>query len=220
MTSRNILPTRFTRIDELTRTEHIHLNDKDECWFLGEYTARRGYAFSETNSLILNFKKSVDKQNSPEWKHKLDAISICATAFRRALTPDALTEWTFVPVPPSEAKESTLYDDRLLKMLISMSPDYGTDIREMVSQTESTSPSHLSEIRLQPDDIEILYELVEPTRKSSPNIIAIVDDILTTGAHFKAMKNILSEHYPNASILGLFIARRVIPNVFEPYESD
>jgi predicted amidophosphoribosyltransferase len=44
-----------------------------------------------------------------------------------------------------------------------------------------------------------------------PSSVAIVDDVLTTGAHFKAMKRILMERFPEARIVGLFLARRV-PN--------
>jgi adenine/guanine phosphoribosyltransferase-like PRPP-binding protein len=36
--------------------------------------------------------------------------------------------------------------------------------------------------------------------------IAIVDDILTTGAHFKACKTVLQERFPEAQIFGIFIA--------------
>ena len=42
-----------------------YLTAMDECYFLGEYTARKGFAFSATNQLILNFKKAMNKRNSP-----------------------------------------------------------------------------------------------------------------------------------------------------------
>jgi predicted amidophosphoribosyltransferase len=49
--------------------------------------------------------------------------------------------------------------------------------------------------------------LIEPT----PAVIAVVDDVLTAGAHFKAMKRLLMETFQDAHIVGLFLARRV-PN--------
>jgi predicted amidophosphoribosyltransferase len=48
-------------------------------------------------------------------------------------------------------------------------------------------------------------ELVQP----APHAIAIVDDVLTAGAHFKAAQSILSETYPDVKIYGVFFARRV-----------
>jgi predicted amidophosphoribosyltransferase len=44
-----------------------------------------------------------------------------------------------------------------------------------------------------------------------PSRIAVVDDVLTTGAHFKAIKRILKETFDEVEVLGLFLARRV-PN--------
>lgn len=43
----------------------------------------------------------------------------------------------------------------------------------------------------------------------TPSHIAICDDVLTTGAHFKAAQDILSEAFPGIQIVGCFIARRV-----------
>jgi hypothetical protein len=37
-------PQRLTKVDELTRQDHYWLEPDDECLFLGEYTARKGYA--------------------------------------------------------------------------------------------------------------------------------------------------------------------------------
>ena len=62
MTSGNIFPRRLTKIDELTRPDHWYLDENDPCFFLGEYTARMGFVYSETNNLILNFKKSMDRR--------------------------------------------------------------------------------------------------------------------------------------------------------------
>lgn len=62
MTSASTFPQRLTKIDDLTRPDHFYLTPEDACYFLGEYTARKGYAFSPTNQLVLNFKKSLDKR--------------------------------------------------------------------------------------------------------------------------------------------------------------
>lgn len=69
MTSDVAFPDRLTEIDELTRPDHSWLTADDRCYFLGEYTARQGYAYSPTNSLILNFKKPLDRQDRPEWRY-------------------------------------------------------------------------------------------------------------------------------------------------------
>ena len=43
----------------------------------------------------------------------------------------------------------------------------------------------------------------------APTSIAIVDDVLTTGAHCRASRGALGPRFPTAAILGLFRARRV-----------
>jgi hypothetical protein len=61
MTSASTFPQRLTKIDDLTRPDHFYLTPEDACYFLGEYTARKGYAFSPTNQLVLNFASSRDR---------------------------------------------------------------------------------------------------------------------------------------------------------------
>jgi len=47
--------------------------------------------------------------------------------------------------------------------------------------------------------------LLEP----APRVIAVVDDVLTTGAHFKAAQLLLSSRFPGVAVYGIFVARRV-----------
>ena len=42
---------------------------------------------------------------------------------------ETLNKLTFVPVPPSKAKEDPLYDDRLTQMLNLIRPDPKLDVR-------------------------------------------------------------------------------------------
>jgi hypothetical protein len=66
MTSASSFPLRLTKIDDLTRSDHSYLTAADDCYFLGEYTARKGFAFSATNRLILNFKKTMAGRQLPD----------------------------------------------------------------------------------------------------------------------------------------------------------
>ena len=208
MTSMSTFPRRFTEIDDLTRPDHFYLTADDNCYFIGEYTARKSYAYSSTNSLILNFKKPMDRRRRPEWRYEEQAIRRAADAFRTALNRNALDRLTFVPVPPSKTKQDPLYDDRLTRMLRAIRPNPALDIRELVVQTESTDAVHLSGVRPAPDQIEELYSVDEASTAPSPKAIAVVDDILTTGAHFRAVKSALSVWFPAIPVIGLFIARR------------
>ena len=148
MTSTETLQNRFIRIDELTKQDHPHLVSEDKCFFTGEYIPGVGYEKSGTNSLMHNFKKSPDRKSQPfEWKHKEKAINQVAKAYAIALGSDAINSLTFVPIPPSKARGDPLYDNRLTRMLHAMKGDYSADIRELVLQSESTTPSHESSHR-------------------------------------------------------------------------
>ena len=208
MMSGSTFPQRFTKIDNLTRPDHYYLTEDDACYFIGEYTAHQGFSYSTTNDLVQNFKKPMDRRGLPEWRYKEQAIRQVADAFRTALDPDALNRLTLVPVPPSKAKDDPLYDKRVAKMLMAIQPDPALDIRELIIQTESTEPVHGQHQRPGPDEIADIYEIDEALTIPVPKFIAIVDDVLTTGAHFRAMHSVLSIRFQGAHIVGLFIARR------------
>ena len=160
-------PDRFTEIDELTRPDHFWLTDEDRCYFLGEYTARQGYAYSPTNDLILNFKKSPDRRGRPEWRYKERAVQRAATAFQRALgTPPP--PMTFVPIPPSKARTDPLYDDRVAWMLRTIWPDQRADIRDIIIQPESADAAHDSPVRPTPPQIEAAYRIDDTLTAPEP----------------------------------------------------
>lgn len=210
---------RLTRIDNLTRPDHHHLTETDECYFMGEYTARRGYTYSRTNSLISNFKKPMDRRDRPEWHYKSSAIASAASAFRKALEPEALNLLTFVPIPPSKAREDPLYDNRLTQMLYAIRRRPPLDVRELLFQTISTRAIHEQDLRPSPEEIAALYRVDSNLTRPIPSVTAIVDDILTTGAHFRAAETLLSSQFPGTDILGLFIARRA-PETVDPEDFD
>lgn len=209
MTSYKNFPKRFTKIDDLVRRDYRHITEADHCYFVGEYTARKGYAYSDTNQLILNFKKSIDRAGQPEWRHKEKAIQVVANRFRNAIPPNQIEKFTFVPIPPSMAKGHPHYDNRMVRMLETIRPEPRLDIRELIFQTESTVPAHNQDVRPHPNQIKRFYRFDKNLAEPEPKIFALVDDVLTTGAHFRAAKSILSKFFPRKSVIGLFIARCV-----------
>jgi predicted amidophosphoribosyltransferase len=196
------------RIEALMLPDHYYLDEQDECYFAGEYTARKGYAHSATNQLIINFKKSVDKRGTSQWEYKDRAILQAAQIFRTAIK--ANSDITFVPIPPSKEKTDPLYDDRMLRLLQTICRGWEKiDIRELVIQWQSAEASHTTDCRPSPDDLMMNYIIDEQLVTPPPQTILVIDDVLTTGCHFKAMKQVLLNRFPNTAIIGMFIARRV-----------
>ena len=118
-----------------------------------------------------------------------------------------------------KARGDAFYDDRLTRMLYAIRREPPLDVRELLFQTESTEAVHANDERPGPEEIGTLYRIDENLIKPTPSVIAIVDDILTTGSHFRAATTILSSHFPDTDIIGLFIARRV-PEAVDPEEFD
>ena len=203
------MPTRLSKIDELTRPDHTFLETGDECYYLGEYTARRGFSFSATNALINNLRKPVARRGRPEWKWKEWAISRSAALLREAMNPAWLEKTTIVPVPPSAVRGSRYFDDRLLRILQEFSRDLRTDFRELVVMTQGVEPSHLSGIRTSIEELIECMAVNDAVSAPTPASIAIFDDVLTTGRHFKAVESVLRARFPGLPIVGIFIARRV-----------
>ena len=144
----------------------------------------------------------------PEWRYKGEAIRKAATAFRQAIPPGALDAITFVPIPPSKALNDPLYDDRITQMLRAIRPQPAMDIRELIVQEFSTNAVHDSEVRPTPEEIVAGYKFEETLLQPEPGFIAVVDDVLTTGAHYRASHELLRARFPATQILGLFLARR------------
>ena len=215
------LRQRLTAIDDLTRGDHWYLRRTDACHYIGEYTAGKGFAYSATNSLILDFKIPVSRAGRLDWPVKEKAIADAAAALRRTVPASWLDLAVFVPVPPSKAKVDDGYDDRLVRMLKAVRPERPLEVRELIVQTRSVEPSYRRSTRLRAADIEEMYRIDEtvegegeaPAAAPGAGVVVVVDDLLTSGAHFRAAQRTLSRRYPDIDVVGLFLARRVSETV-------
>ncbi len=206
------MPIRLSKIDDLTRPDHTFIEAGDECLYLGEYNARKGYQFSETNNLVFNLKKPLDRRGQPGWPYKRRAIEEAGRQLREALdavNPGWLSIATLVPVPPSKTRTDPMYDDRMVQVLHVMGRGMKLDVRELILQRESTGAAHSTEARRSVDDLRENYAVSEDLVAPRPRVIGVVDDVLTTGAHFKAAQQLLRGWFPEVRIYGIFVARRV-----------
>ena len=203
---------RLQKIDEGNRSDHTYLDEGDECYYALEYTPRRGFYFSRTNDRIINLKKPVDRRGRPEYRYKEQAITEAAGVLRSVLNEHLITTATFVPVPGSKTRNHALYDDRIVRVLDQMTAGLAADVRELVIQTEDLESFH-DGCRLRPEELLRHYEIDEGVCPiQDPTTVCIFDDILTTGSHFKAVATLIHRRWPSARIVGIFIARRYIPN--------
>jgi predicted amidophosphoribosyltransferase len=207
-------PKRFTKIDALTRPDHYYLDEDDHCYFLGEYTARKGFSHSATNRLIINYKKPMVRRGKPEWKYKQQSIEAAASAIYAALAGTDLTDVSFVPVPPSKAKGDALYDDRVASTLHTFADmnrvhmNRSVHVCEAITQISSTEAAHDGSARPNPAELLSNYTINVPHVTGLRNRVFIFDDVLTTGCHYKAVMACLQQHSATIVCAGLFLARR------------
>ncbi len=197
---------RLAKFDENTRKDHTYLRAEDDCYFLIEYTARRAFNYSEANNFISNFKKKPSVKETYQWKHKLTAIRDAAETLSRELSKTWLKKSTFVPIPPSKSRKHPEYDDRMSKVLKRLD---GVDVRELVYQAKSMEATHVSTDRHSIEDLVANYRIDEDLADPEPKHIVIVDDMVTAGAHYRAMRRALKKRFPGVSISGVFLARRI-----------
>lgn len=211
---------RLTEIDETTRGDHYHLAEEDVCYYLGEYTARQGFGYSEMNRLIINLKHKPEHRNTRRWYWKERAISQFGAALRQNINRKGVEhQETLVPIPPSKAKGDPQYDDRMLRILRSAFGQYRADIRELVLQKGSMPADHESGERVSYDKLLASYYIDENASQPEPTSILLFDDVLTTGKHFRVAKQRLIERFPNIDVIGVFIARCVRDSDFDVFRN-
>lgn len=197
---------RPVRIDESLLSQHRHLVAADVCYFLREYRIGAGYE-GETNSLILNFKKTPDLVSRPEWAYKERAIETLAGEVAVCLEASRgyFSDATIVPIPPSREHGDPLHDDRLPRLLDAARRHctFDLDVQVLLRQKRSIPSSSREASRPSVEELIQLYEV----RGSARRRIVVFDDVLTTGAHFRAADHHLRRCFPTASVIGLFLAR-------------
>lgn len=200
-------------IDEIIIKQGVHyyLDASDTCAYLGEYVSGGGFSASETNKLISNFK-ILPTEIAKRGKFKKEATEFFAKILVSLISKNWLQTTTFVPIPPSKTKENPNFDDRVVRLLHEMELFAGLklDIRNCIIQRNSTDADHASNAkRLNPEERISLYDFDSHFQQPFPAHITIIDDIITTGSHFKSIKSLLMKAFPEVKIYGLFLARRI-----------
>lgn len=200
---------RLRQIGDIERPDHYYLTPEHSCFYFGEYTARKGWGHSTTNGIINNIKKHPNTQSTVQWQYKLQAINRIGQLMRANLKPEVLPRITFVPAPPSKPPDDPDYDDRMLQLGRAIGND--VDIRPLLETAQARDPAHQSDERPGPDALATGMSICEDQVDTSPVSaqLILLDDVLVTGATFLSCRRLLLDRFPEATVLGMFVARRV-----------
>ena len=80
------------------------------------------------------------------------------------------------------------------------------------TRRRSVEAAHAGGRRLGPEELVELLEVDEEAVEPRPRRIVVVDDVVTTGAHFVAARRILVGRFEGVGVVGVCLARRVFPD--------
>ncbi len=196
------------RIDELTRRDHYFLGSEETCFYFGEYSARNGRSFGPTNELIHHLFQPVNQSGPGPDIRKERAIRQCARMLKAAFEPAELEAITFVPLPQARPRDHPAYDNRIRRMLRSITE--GMDVRELLELAPVREMGGSVAARTGPDVLYANMQVVQRLLDPKPRSLFLVSDMLTTGAQFVAAKRHLAHWLPDVPVYGLFIARKLL----------
>ena len=195
----------------ITKYDHslharFNMTDDDECYYFIEAT-QGGFEASTSNSLLLNFKKDIKFKKTPAWQYRNNAIKQFALMISKHINNDRTDSITIIPEATSYPISDPSFNDRLVQTLIELKK-----LRQRINielALEAKSYIGSSHLPGGTRNVPIIQNNLQwKGLKNSPSqTIILLDDVLTTGAHFRACKNIILANTPeNTNIIGFFLA--------------
>lgn len=180
-----------------------YIDSSDECYYLMEYHARKGYQYSNENGLIYNFKKPLDDKGQ---QYKVQAIGKVAEILCALFK--SYSNYVFIPIPTSKSKTDSLHDSRLIQVLKIVEKEINLPYYDLLDRQVSAPPLHSGTVNRTPSNHKLSFNC-EDTSVLQNKTIILFDDVVTTGSTYKAAKEMIMEKTSNIRIVGLFISRSI-----------
>lgn len=201
----------WTRIDRAL-AGHLLLREDDLCYYYLVRTSG-GFGASAANSRIHDFKKEPERfrDNPGVWRYKVAEIEhfardVCDLLdrhdFRNII--EHFGNVALVPMPTHYPKSHEFHDSRLSDMcrIVADRVD-GIRVEDVFDMRRELAPSHGGGMR----DVEALrQEMTFAGFAQVPRLAILVDDVLTTGAHYVVCRDLIWQDHPDVPVIGLFLA--------------
>ncbi|MBD66269.1 MAG: hypothetical protein CME62_13745 [Halobacteriovoraceae bacterium] len=186
-----------------------YLNSNDKLIFAREYQPRQSYTIGETNNLIFNFKKEVKYKQKGAWYYRNQSVSRFAKELNSLFeNANNYTEFCVTAIPSSKSKQDPDYDNRFEDMFsvlrnLSKKP---ISIEWPIEVANTSTASHSGGSR-NPGNIQ--GNFVWNGFNQVPDLLIVVDDVLTSGSHFRAFIDFCQANGYQGRIVGVVWARCV-----------
>ena len=205
----------WSLVDEMEKWSRPNLEDDDVCYYLLTRHSG-GYSASETNSRINNFQKDPerfhDRPNVLYYKDReIGRFSVELAHLIREMLKEVMGI-CLVPMPTSRPETDEFYDDRLVRLCketVSMCRKCGIEQVSTLNVLHTVERMQKSKAGGSRDPATLAKNMRCDGFESDPGLIVLVDDVLTTGAHFAACKNLIRAQGERAGIVGAFLALEV-----------
>ncbi len=202
----------LTRINPEQTGEYHYLDRSDRCYCLGFYRSGEGFEGLGLNRMVLDLKRAPGARysNPDAWRIKNEAIawiSSILTISAGKLFPGRRI--TLVPVPPSKKIGDPEHDDRMLQICNQMAAGLASvEVSELFVTKKSVQASHLSRTRPTKEQLkENIRIMIRDDDYRPEGLVILLDDVLTSGAHYSACKELLEGVFPAVTVVGIFVAR-------------
>ena len=205
----------WRRLGDEHKPTHIDRLE-DDCYFLLDYTPGGGYQASEDNQLVLNLKTNPKAAKSPRHRHRIRlSVKGFAEALHRPIDyyRRLFSRISLVPIPNSKSKTDPDHHDNLEIIGQILQSKFGQRIKlenPIANKFTRRKASKTFGVR----DRQYIERLKANFHwlglSNQPELIIIYDDVITSGAQFRAVKEFISanlEHQPKPRMIGFFWAR-------------
>ena len=204
----------WKKINILSESYPTFISDSEKCLYTRDYISGGGFE-GEANQLILNFKKSLDKKGTAQWQHRDRAVRLFAQEIA-SIVPDVPMHFMAIPgSKPWEHSENNQRFQDLFKELKRIRPKilfhWPINCRKAIkgsSQGGTRSPKEIMDNYKWAGFSCNINEISK---------IIIVDDVITSGAHFRACVDYLKEQGFKGEITGVFWAKTRQKDPFEEF---
>ena len=205
--------SKWQKIDQSHALKHIDSNS-DSCYFLKVYNPKSSYEEDSTKNSVLNFK--YNKTLYPKRKRHIEKAR---QEFANDLMPviefylkKSATSLSLCFIPTSTSQKDNDYDNRFEDVTRHLLKKFGNRVvfEELVSQIQTQEPfARSGKRRSEHQKQKLKAGWHWHGFKHQPERLLIVDDVIASGMHYKALKELVVQYRGQSAdfpIVGIFWA--------------